>query len=61
MKKMTEVAEEHKKRKRRTVFVNDIYKAPTDNLADVSIALIPLRTGRKSGRCHAIAMVTGRE
>ncbi|KAL4229280.1 hypothetical protein ACF0H5_012320 [Mactra antiquata] len=42
MRKMIEVAEEHKKRKVSTKLIKDIYHAPTNDQAEKCIALIPL-------------------
>ena len=46
MRKMIEVAEEHKKRKVSTKLIKDIYNAGTEDQAQKCINLIPLEKGR---------------
>jgi len=47
MEKMIAVAQEHTKRKLRTVLIKEIYDAPTNDQAEKFIKQIPLETGRK--------------
>lgn len=47
LQKMIEIAEQHQKLKITTKLIKDIYNAPTSDLAEKCIALIPMEKGRK--------------